>query len=53
MASFYGEESIVRLLVDAKMDVNAKNNAGETALKVATEELHFNVVQILKKVGAF
>jgi ankyrin repeat protein len=42
----------VRLLIAAKVDVNAKTGDGTTALMMASQQGHQEVVQLLKKAGA-
>ncbi len=50
LASATGRTAIVRLLIEAGADINAKNNDGKTALKWATERNHAVVRKILKNV---
>jgi ankyrin repeat protein len=42
----------VQLLLDAGVDVNAKNGYGETALTVAIGKGHEDVENVLRKAGA-
>jgi ankyrin repeat protein len=43
---------VVKALLDAKADVNAKTSKGDTALRLASKNGHKEVVQILKGAGA-
>jgi serine/threonine-protein phosphatase 6 regulatory ankyrin repeat subunit B len=52
MASQNGHQEVVRALLDAKADVNAKAGDGDTALMMASQNGHQEVVQLLKSVGA-
>jgi ankyrin repeat protein len=52
MASGGGHPEIVKMLLRAGADVNMKAVEGETALSVAKEEGHSEVVQLLKAAGA-
>ena len=45
MASMNGNTKAVRMLINAKADVNAKNNNGATALMVAATSGHTEVVR--------
>jgi ankyrin repeat protein len=43
---------VVELLLAAKADVNAKNNRGETALRLAARDGYEDVVELLRRHGA-
>lgn len=47
--AFFGEEQLVRVLLEAGADVNARNNSGLTALDIAIEEEHHGVAAILRE----
>ncbi len=47
-----GQTKIVKILLDAGADVNMKNNGGHTALMMATEHDHNEVIELLKRAGA-
>jgi hypothetical protein len=47
-----GDAAAVRALIAARVDVNARDEAGFTALMEATEEGHADIVELLKKAGA-
>ena len=51
IASAYGYDSIVAILVDAGADVNATGRIGNTALIVAAQNGHSEVIQHLLKAG--
>ncbi len=51
-AAFSGDLEKVKLLVDAKADVNLKDKDQQTALFYAKKQNHVNVVNFLKKAGA-
>jgi ankyrin repeat protein len=42
-----GHEAVVRLLLEHKADVDAKENAGSTALREATDSGHEAVVRVV------
>jgi ankyrin repeat protein len=46
------EDEIVRILIDAGADMNAKDKNGVSALMLALDTLHFKVVRILLSAGA-
>jgi len=50
--SQYGNTEIVRLLIEARSDVNMQDNEGYSALKVALNNGHTEIVQLLKEAGA-
>jgi ankyrin repeat protein len=43
---------IARLLIEQRADVNANTDRGESALIVAQEKGHMNIVKLLKEAGA-
>lgn len=45
---------VVKLIIDAKVDINAKNNKGITAMMLAKKNsyLHPEIVELLEKVNA-
>jgi ankyrin repeat protein len=43
---------MTQLLITKGADVNAKGNSGETALSVAKEKGHTEIVELLRKHGA-
>ena len=45
----YGNTEVVKLLLDAGADVNAENNNGMTALKLAINQGHHEIVQLIRK----
>ena len=47
-----GQRDIVKALIEAKADVNAKNNDGDTALIVAQRQNYTKMVHLLKSAGA-
>lgn len=51
-ASGDGKAEVVRLLLAAGADINAKNEGGYTALDVAEDDFHKNVIQMLTRAGA-
>jgi len=52
-AAFFGHKEIVKLLIQAGADVNAKEyEYGRTALYYAREEGHEEIVQLLLEAGA-
>jgi ankyrin repeat protein len=48
----YGHADIVDMLIKAKDNINATNNDGYTALKLANEEGYSYIAALLKKAGA-
>ncbi len=51
-AARYGHADVVRLLLDAGADVNAKDEWNETALMFAAMSGHEDIVQLLTEAGA-
>lgn len=47
-----GDQAVVRLFLDAGMDVDAANADGETALMAASEQGHVDVARLLLERGA-
>lgn len=52
VAAFEGHEDVVRILLEAGADVNAKDAEGNTALSLATTRGHQDVIKLLKAKGA-
>jgi serine/threonine-protein phosphatase 6 regulatory ankyrin repeat subunit B len=52
MVASYKYKDVVRLLIDAGADVNAKSNEGFTALMMASQHGHSNIAQMLIDAGA-
>jgi ankyrin repeat protein len=52
LASEYGNIEIVKLLLEAGVDVNTKTKKGETALIYALNNGYTEIVNLLKKAGA-
>mgnify|MGYP000480296156 CR=1 FL=1 len=52
VASFHGWYSVVRRLVDAGANLEAKNRVKRTALMLAASEGHTNVVATLLRAGS-
>ena len=46
-AAAFGHKNAVRLLLQNNADVNARNDAGQTALMIAVENGHVEVVRLL------
>jgi ankyrin repeat protein len=51
-AALRGNIKVVRVLLQAGADVNARNNDGSTALTLALEYGHKRIVELLIKTGA-
>ena len=51
-AAYNGHNEVVKTLIQAKCDVNMKNESGSTALHHATSNGHYEVVIILLESGA-
>ncbi len=47
-----GQTETVRVLLDAAADVSAKTEIGITALTIATQAGHTEIIELLKKAGA-
>jgi len=47
-----GDIATVQTLLEAGVDVKAKNKDGQTALSIAANRGHTNIVRLLKKAGA-
>ena len=47
-----GHAELVKLLIKAKADVNAKDNQGRTALQFAQNQNHAEIVKLLRAAGA-
>ena len=52
MAALNGHIKIVKLLVEANADINAKNTSGVTALMAATQNGHTAIAELLREYGA-
>jgi ankyrin repeat protein len=52
VASLIGNEEIIKILLDAGAEVNAKDKGGYTALVWATENGHADIAGLLKQFGA-
>ena len=52
VATMWGHTATVQALLEAGADVNATNNEGETALAVAQNNGHTEMVEILRNAGA-
>jgi ankyrin repeat protein len=51
LAAFYDHQDMVELLLANKADINAKNNKGETPLRVAADKGKQNLVELLRQHG--
>jgi ankyrin repeat protein len=51
-ASLYGHLNVVKLLIEEGADVNARDDAGLTALMIALGRGHTDVAQFLIEAGA-
>jgi len=47
-----GDLEKVKQLLESRADVNARNKDGKTALRIALEEGHKEIVKLLKSYGA-
>jgi ankyrin repeat protein len=47
-----GHIDIVKVLIASGADLNAKDNYGNTALKLAANAGHIEIVELLKEFGA-
>jgi ankyrin repeat protein len=52
LAAMSGHREKVQLLIAAGADVNARDNCGRTALMIAKEMGHIEIVQLLRANGA-
>ena len=52
LAAVNGYKEIVALLIDNGADIEAMNEFGNTALTLAQEKKHEDIVRLLKKAGA-
>jgi len=52
LACQYGKKEIVELLLANGAEINVKNNAGITALDIASQRKYTEIVELLKKHGA-
>ncbi|MFB3896336.1 MAG: ankyrin repeat domain-containing protein [bacterium] len=52
LAAMKGNTEVVQFLVDKGAKVDLKNKDGETALMLAKEQKHLDIVEILKQAGA-
>jgi ankyrin repeat protein len=52
LASYYGHEDMVRLILEHGADPNLKDSKGRTALMRAGSSNHTNVVGLLRNAGA-
>ena len=52
LLAFLGNSAAVELLIHKKVDVNAKDADGKSALDYATEDNYPNVIRLLKRAGA-
>jgi len=52
IAVLRGNEDVVSILINKKIDINAKNRFGDTALDIAKEYKKSNIVGLLKQAGA-
>ena len=51
-AAHHGSPAVVKLLLEKGADVNAANKKGATALKLAQQKKHAEIVKMLKAAGA-
>ena len=51
-ASQNGHTKTVKMLLEAKADVNVANKDGDTALSIARQQGNKEIVQLLKSAGA-
>jgi ankyrin repeat protein len=51
-AAMGGNTDVVKILLSKGVDINAKNNKGETALSIARGKSFSDVVKLLKAAGA-
>jgi ankyrin repeat protein len=51
-AALMGNEDVVKILIGAGADLNAKDNRGETPLKHAMQRNHTEIMQLLQAADA-